>query len=109
MFAQFNHPVHRFKTVFFLCHVLPVVIVGSGFAAQPAPDDAFAVIGPALVKGDFHQYPPFYGNVIAPHAVVAGGGVFCTFQDTKGRPVIMAYDIAQKRWTEPVGSQRKSA
>ena len=102
MFAQFNHPLHRFSTVFFLCHVLPVVIVGSGFAAQSVPDAAFAVIGPALVKGNFHQYPPFYGNVIAPHAVVAKEGVFCTFQDTKGRPVIMAYDIAQKSWTGPV-------
>jgi len=42
---------------------------GSNF--PETPEDAFAAIGPALVKGDFHQYPPFYNNVISPHAVVA--------------------------------------
>lgn len=71
--------------------------------AEPlSADKAFATIGPALVKGDYHQYPPFYGTVIAPHAVVARDTVFCAFQNTKGQPVTMAYDIKGKTWSEPV-------
>jgi hypothetical protein len=68
-------------------------------AAEQAP---FAAIGPALVKGDYHQYPPFYGTVIAPHAVEANGEVFCAFQDTKGRPIVMVYNIDAKTWAGPV-------
>lgn len=73
---------------------------GRNFAETPK--DAFAAIGPALVKGNFHQYPPFYGNVISPHAVVAKGKVYCAFQNTKGQPVVMTYDIAKKSWDGPV-------
>lgn len=63
--------------------------------------EPFAMIGPALVKGNYHRYPPFYGNVIAPHAVLARGRVFCAFQDTYGRPVVVVYDIQAKAWEGP--------
>jgi len=69
---------------------------------EAAENGAFATIGPALVSGNFHQYPPFYSSVIAPHAVVVERKVFCAFQDTKGRPVVMAYDTAEKSWAGPV-------
>jgi len=70
-------------------------------AVSAEEQDAFATIGPALVKGNYHQYPPFYSTVIAPHAVVARGKVYCAFQDTKGRPVVMVYEVARKRWGDP--------
>ncbi|MHC4677564.1 MAG: BNR-4 repeat-containing protein [Planctomycetota bacterium] len=73
---------------------------GRGFAGTR--NDAFATIGPALVRGDFHQYPPFYDNVIAPHAVVAAGKVYAAFQNTRGQSVVMVYDIAGKSWAGPV-------
>ncbi|MHC4581013.1 MAG: BNR-4 repeat-containing protein [Planctomycetota bacterium] len=64
--------------------------------------NAFAMIGAEMSVGNFHLYPPFYNNVIAPHAIVAEGKVFCAFQDTRGRPVVMAYDIKLKRWSKSV-------
>ena len=72
----------------------------AGDAAQDA--DAFATIGPALVKGNFHQYPPFYSTVIAPHAVVVRGQVYCAFQNTKGQPTVMVYDVTKQAWDGPV-------
>ncbi|MFB0524698.1 MAG: BNR-4 repeat-containing protein, partial [Phycisphaerae bacterium] len=66
------------------------------------PDDAFAAIAAETVKGGYHQYPPFYNNVIAPHAVVAKGRVYCAFQNTKGQPIIMVYNVGRKSWSEPV-------
>jgi hypothetical protein len=64
------------------------------------PSDAFAVIGAETVKGGAHQYPPFYSNVIAPHAVVARSKVYCAFQNTKGQPIVMTYAISEKQWSE---------
>ena len=54
-------------------------------------DKAFAMIGAEKSVGNFHLYPPFYSNVIAPHAFVARGKVYCAFQNTKGRSVVMVY------------------
>ena len=65
-------------------------------------EDAFAATAAETVKGGYHQYPPFYNNVIAPHAVVAKGRVYCTFQNTKGQPIVMIYNVSRKRWSEPV-------
>jgi hypothetical protein len=73
--------------------------VERGRAARPS--DAFAVIAAETVKGGYHQYPPFYSNVIAPHAVVDRGKVYCAFQNSKGQPIVMTYDISEKRWSEP--------
>jgi len=84
--------------------VLVTALTVSGVDGRDSPgtrESAFAVIGPALVKGDFHQYPPFYSNVIAPHAVVTQGKVYTAFQNTKGQPIVMAYDMADKRWAGP--------
>ncbi len=67
----------------------------------PRPDVAFATTGAATVSGG-RLYPPFYNYVIGPHAVVAGRKVFCAFQDTQGRPIVMAYEIDRKRWHGPV-------
>jgi hypothetical protein len=83
-----------------------------GTDRQPPPrspgaaQKAFATIGPALVQGNYHQYPPFYGSVIAPHAVAASGKVYCAFQNTKGQPVVMAYDVEKKQWSEPAYASR---
>ena len=65
-------------------------------------DDAFAAIAAETVKGGYHQYPPFYNNVISPHAVVTRDAVYCAFQNTNGQPIMMAYDIGKRRWSEPV-------
>ena len=65
-------------------------------------DNAFSMIGAQMSVGNFHLYPPFYNNVIAPHALVANGTVFCAFQDTGGRPVVMAYNIKLKKWSKSV-------
>jgi len=71
--------------------------------ALPAPalEFAFAENRPGRV-GDGRYYTPFYGYVISPHAVVAEGKVFCAFQNAVGQPIVMAYDVAQKRWAGPV-------
>ncbi len=81
-------------------------------AAQSAPSAApsadsitlkqcFAVLAPE--QEDAHRlYPAFYSYVISPHAVVEKGKVFCAFQNSKGRPVVMAYDIGRKNWEGPV-------
>jgi len=66
------------------------------------PDDAFAAIAAETVKGGYHQYPPFYNNVISPHAIVASGTVYCAFQNTKGQPIVMVYNVSRKSWSEPV-------
>jgi len=79
-----------------------VLITTRTNAEPPSANKAFATIGPALVKGNYHQYPPFYSTVIAPHAVVARDTVFCAFQNTKGQPVTMAYDIKGQTWSAPV-------
>ena len=85
---------------------MTVSCVLAGFAEDcsgaSATDNAFAMIGAEMSVGNFHLYPPFYSNVIAPHAVVADGKVFCAFQDTRGRPVVMAYDITGIKWSKPV-------
>lgn len=65
-------------------------------------ENVFAMIGAEKSVGNFHLYPPFYNNVIAPHAVVANDKVFCAFQDTRGRPVVMVYDIVARLWSKPV-------
>lgn len=83
-----------------------VVVVGAGWgfageaacgvpASGPAPQEAFATIG-----GE--RYHPFYARVIAPHAVAARGVVYCAFQDSGGRPTVMAYDPAGRKWSGPV-------
>ncbi len=66
------------------------------------PHKAFAMIGAEMSVGNFHLYPPFYNNVIAPHAFVAKDKVYCAFQNTKGQSVVMAYDIKSGAWGKPV-------
>ena len=79
-----------------------MILLLCGVAVRAAKKAPFAMIDPALVQGNFHQYPPFYGTVIAPHAVEAKGKVFCAFPDTKGRPIAMAYAIDAQTWSGPV-------
>ena len=64
-------------------------------------ENAFAVLGFETVRGG-RLYTPFYDYVITPHAVVANDDVYCSFQDPKGRPVVMVYDIEQKKWAGPI-------
>ena len=70
-----------------------------GLNSPVRQDDAFAVIAAETVKDGYRQYPPFYNNVIAPHALVAHGKVYCAFQNTDGQPIVTAYDISKKRWS----------
>jgi len=89
--------------LFFSLVIMAGAVSGAnGRNSTVAYEDAFAVIGPALVRGDFHQYPPFYANVIAPHAVTAENKVYTVFQNTNGQPVVMAYDTTDKSWTGPI-------
>jgi len=67
----------------------------------PKPELAFAV-NRARTTTDGRLYPAFYGYVISPHAVAAGGRVYCAFQNADGCPTAMAYDIAEKSWAGPV-------
>ena len=62
----------------------------------------FATIGPTEVKGPGGRYPPFYYHAIVPSAVVRNDIVYCSFQDTGGRPIVMAHDVAANDWSEPV-------
>lgn len=80
--------------------VLSVSLMARTVQASERPE-LCTMIRPALVKGNYHQYPPFYGGVIAPHAVLARGRVFCAFQGTYGRPVVVVYDIQAKAWEGP--------
>lgn len=84
------------------CIICAAVSLAFGRGLSGTEYDAFATIGPALVKGDYHQYPPFYDNVITPHAVVASGKVYVAFQNTRGQSVVMAYDISDESWAGPV-------
>jgi len=81
--------------------VLTATVARAADAPSPKPLDAFARIG-HRVFGQNRTYTPFYGNVIAPHAVVEKGIVYCAFQNTEGRPIVMAYDPAKKAWAGPV-------
>lgn len=96
----------KHKVIITFCFFPLVMAVATGASARSDASDkretAFATIGPALVKGNYHQYPPFYSNVIAPHVVVAEGKVYCAFQNTKGQPVVMAYDTKDGSWAGPV-------
>ncbi len=78
--------------------------VGLGVAGQPAaplaPESAFAVLEGRKIP-DGRLYAPFYLGVIGPHAVVAQGTVYCTFQNAHGRPIVMAYRPDTKAWTAP--------
>ena len=80
--------------------VLSASLMTRTVSASETPEP-FAMIGPALVKGNYHRYPAFYGNVIAPRAVLASGRVLCAFQDTYGRPVVVGYDIQAKALEGP--------
>jgi len=71
-----------------------------GDAPPPRPEFAFAVTGDSTVSGG-RIYPPFYGYVIGPHAVVRNKVVYCAFQDTKGRPIVMAFDTTKRTWSGP--------
>jgi len=68
---------------------------------EPSLEQAFAMNRPARL-GDRRHYSPFYGYVIGPHAVVEQGKVFCAFQNPDGQPIVMAYDVAAGKWSEPV-------
>jgi len=69
----------------------------------PPPDakSAFAVLA-SRNEDKYRLYPAFYGYVISPHAVVEKGKVFCAFQNSQGQPIVMAYDIKGRSWSEPV-------
>jgi hypothetical protein len=94
------------KGILLLFSILLIVGVtvckAHGRSSAEKPESAFAVIGPALVRGNFHQYPPFYSNVIAPHAVLSDDKVYTAFQNTKGQPVVMLYNTIEKSWSRPV-------
>lgn len=62
---------------------------------EPAHKMAFATIGK-------RNYLPMYLRRISPSAVSAGGRVYCAFQNSKGRPVVMAYDVVAQAWSGPV-------
>lgn len=76
-------------------------VVRAADVSPPSPGKAFAVTGVAKVSGG-RLYPPFYNYVIGPHAVVADGRVFRAFQDSQGRPIVMAYEVEPRRWQGPV-------
>ena len=78
-------------------HIVTMALVSLFGADQPAPRNAFAW----LQRGG-KPYSAFYSYYITPHAVLEAGRVFCAFQDGRGRPIAMAYDIARKTWTGPV-------
>jgi hypothetical protein len=67
---------------------------------EPSREHAFAAL--SGTRNDGTRYHPFYGLVITPHAVVGKGTVYCAFQNTRGRPIVMAYDIERKAWGGPV-------
>ena len=92
----------RVFSVLLVIYPVSFSVIVQGAHPSPTPEKAFAVIGPALVKGNFHKYPPFYSNVIAPHAVVEKGRIYCAFQNTKGQPVVMGYNIDKQSWAGPV-------
>ncbi len=56
----------------------------------------------AKVQRDGKPYNTFYNYYVAPHAVVENGRVFTAHQNGQGRPVVMAYDVAERRWDGPV-------
>jgi len=67
---------------------------------KPARERAFATIGG-------RRYHPFYARLIGPHAVVASGTVYCAIQDSRGRPVVSAYDVDRKAWSAPATAARR--
>lgn len=75
---------HTKVLTFGLSFVVVCAVSGSeptAHAAEPGPENAFAVTGSRKVGGG-RLYPPFYSYVIGPHAVVEKGTVFCAFQNT---------------------------
>lgn len=76
-----------------------------GAAEPPAPafelENAFAALAGRKIP-DGRLYAPFYLGVIAPHALVAQGTVYCAFQNATGRPIVMAYRAQAKAWDGPV-------
>jgi hypothetical protein len=81
--------------------VFVAVVCREIVAQSPRFEDAFATNQLTKVR-DGRYYTPFYGYVIGPHAIVRDGIVYCTFQNGVGKPVVMAYDIAEKKWRGPV-------
>ena len=69
---------------------------------SPGIRDAFAI-----VQRNGRPYKTFYRYYITPHAVVEKGRVFCAYQDGGGRPIMMAYDTAAKRWQGPVRASHR--
>ena len=76
----------------------------------PTPENAFAVLTlqeadilkKRIPKGHARLYCPFYTYKTFPHAVVEDGCVYCVFQNSHGRPHIMAYDIQDAKWRGPI-------
>jgi hypothetical protein len=69
-----------------------------GRQATTSPDKAFAY----LPKRNNRFFSPFYNSTVWPHAVEENGKVFLAYQDFKGRPIVMAYDIERRAWQGPV-------
>ena len=97
------HKRQQINMLFTFLIITAMAVSGAdGRSLKGIRENAFAVIGPALVRGNFHQYPPFYNNVITPHAVVAEAKIYVAFQNTKGQPIVMAYDTTNRSWTGSV-------
>lgn len=64
--------------------------------ASPNIKDAFAI-----VQRNGKPYAPFHNNYVAPHAIVENGKLFTAHQDGEGRPIAMAYDMAEKTSAGP--------
>ena len=90
---------HRFRPVIVIAIIL---FIHAGTAICSSDDSkaeqAFAVV--SGLKGS--HYPSFYSYFIAPQAVVEKGQVFCAYQDSSGRPIVLIYDIKNEDWCEPV-------
>lgn len=106
MIAQEITTEYKHKGILLLFSILLIMGVtackANGRDSAKQPENAFAVIGPTLVRGNFHQYPPFYSNVIAPHAVLFDDKVYTAFQNTRGQPVVLVYNTKEKSWSGPV-------
>jgi len=92
-----------FKTTLALC-LLAAAPAAARAGEPPAAltlENAFAVLAGRKIP-DGRLYAPFYLGVIGPHAVAERGTIFVTFQNARGRPIVMAYRPDARRWAGPV-------
>ena len=82
--------------------VLTIASTACAQMLEPTRDHALTLIARGRRSNAGLNRQPFFDYIITPHAVIAKDKVYCAFQNDKGQPLVMVYDLVAKTATGPV-------